>query len=243
MQYRAEATSVEGFIQQIACCYLRHGYWWYVTGKIPGHKDPRTIDAKLIAKYGIAMSESTRARRKRLGLANLQYLRFDRLFVILATKGRHRFYEEETAAIRDIRRIPLKFAGYSISYRSGGRTRLGEKDRRWHAHVELERSRYLALKARFLQLATRRSAAALALKFYSLPIEPYAPIRRQLLNMLRAVNQARRKTGLSQIPSEVLPLRRRIVRPFGTVGMTVSYDPQPESPQSHTQIPDRELTP
>jgi hypothetical protein len=28
MQYRAEATSLVGFVQQIACCYLRHGYWW-----------------------------------------------------------------------------------------------------------------------------------------------------------------------------------------------------------------------
>ena len=89
MPYRAEATSVEGFVQQIACCYLRHGYWFYVTGHVPAGKDPRAIDRKLIAKYGIGVSESTRARRKRLGRANLQYLRHDRRFVILATKGQH----------------------------------------------------------------------------------------------------------------------------------------------------------
>ena len=41
MQYRSEATSVEGFVQQIACCYLRHGYWFYVTGVVPERKDPR----------------------------------------------------------------------------------------------------------------------------------------------------------------------------------------------------------
>ena len=64
MQYRAVATSVEGFVQQIACCYLRHGYWFYVTGRIPAGKDPLAVDEKLIAKYGIAVSESTRARRK-----------------------------------------------------------------------------------------------------------------------------------------------------------------------------------
>ena len=56
-------------------------------------KDPLAVDAKLIAKYGIAVSESTRARRKKAGQANLQYLRFERFFVVLATKGTHRFYD------------------------------------------------------------------------------------------------------------------------------------------------------
>ncbi len=154
MPYRALATSVEGFVQQIACCYLRHGYWWYVTGRIPGHKDPRRTDEKLIQKYGIDVSESTRSRRKRLGRANLQYIRHQNFFVLLATKGEHPFFQEEAAAIRDIRRIPLRFAGYSISYRRGGRTRRGEKDAKWHAHVEIERQRYLELRDHFSELAT-----------------------------------------------------------------------------------------
>jgi hypothetical protein len=50
MQYRAVATSVEGFVQQIACCYLRHGYWFYVTGRIPRGKDAEIVDAKLIER-------------------------------------------------------------------------------------------------------------------------------------------------------------------------------------------------
>ena len=45
--YRYEATSVEGFVQQVACAYLRHGYWFYVMGRIPADKDPGAIDAKL----------------------------------------------------------------------------------------------------------------------------------------------------------------------------------------------------
>ena len=57
MQYRAEATSVEGFVQQIACCYLRHGYWFFVTGRVPAGKDPHAVDEKLIKKYGIDVSE------------------------------------------------------------------------------------------------------------------------------------------------------------------------------------------
>src|SRR5258707_11839280 len=118
MQYRSEVVSVTGFVQQIACSFLRHGYWWYVTGRVPAGKDAKSVDRKLIEKYGIAMSESTRARRKQLGFADLQYIRHDRFFAILATKGQHRFFDEEAAGIRDIRRIPLQYAGYSISWNS-----------------------------------------------------------------------------------------------------------------------------
>jgi hypothetical protein len=71
------------------------------------------------------------------------------------------------------------------------------------------------LKAWFLDLAVHRSADHLALAFYRLPFESYALVRRQMLNILRAVNVARKRAGFRQIPTEVLPLRRRIVRPFG----------------------------
>ncbi len=215
MQYRAEASSLTGFVQQIACCYLRHGYWFYVTGHIPASKEPRVIDQRLIQKYGIGVSESTRARRKRLRQANLQYLRLGSTFVILATKGHHKFFEAEVNSIHDIRHTPLKIGGYSISYRRGGRTRSGEKDLRWHSHVEIERRRYLELKAWLLELSVHRSAENLAQAFYEIPFEPYAPVRRQLLNILRAVNRSRKQSGFSRIPVEVVPLRRRIVRPFG----------------------------
>ena len=214
MQYRAVATSVEGFVQQIACCYLRHGYWFYVTGRIPDGKDPLTIDAKLIEKYGIGVSESTRARRKKVGHANLQYLRFERFFVILATKGQHRFFENEAAQIRDIRRVPLKFAGYSISYRRGGRTRDGGKDPSWHAHVKIERRQQLELIAHLSELAKRRKPDSVVQAIYNLPLEPYAPIRRQLLVLLRSVNRQRQELGYAPLPIELLPLRRRVVRPF-----------------------------
>ncbi len=214
MQYRSEVVSVAGFVQQIACSYLRHGYWWYVTGQIPAGKDAKVIDRKLVEKYGIGVSEWTRTRRKQLGQANLQYLRHDHFFVILATKGQHRFFDEEAASIRDIRRVPLRYSGYSISYRRGGRTRQGAPDHRWHAHVEIERHVYLGIRAYLLELAAHRSADKLAMEFYELPFEPYAPIRRQLLNLWRSVNQARKTAGFTPLPVEVLPLRRRIIKPF-----------------------------
>jgi hypothetical protein len=67
MQYRCEATSVEGFVQQVAVQYLRHGYWFYVAGSVPASKDAGAVDRKLIARYGIAVSSKERTRRKRPG--------------------------------------------------------------------------------------------------------------------------------------------------------------------------------
>ncbi len=44
----------------------------------------------------------------------MHYLRFSRYFVLVATHGVHPFFEQEAKAIRDVRRIPIKFGGYSI---------------------------------------------------------------------------------------------------------------------------------
>ena len=227
MKYRAVTTSIEGFVQQIACCYLRHGYWFYVQGRIPPEKRAESVDEKLIAKYGIAVSESTRARRKKAGLANLQYIRHESTFVILATKGEHRFFAEETNLIRDVRRVPIRYAGYAISYKRGGRKKDGSRDDKWHAHVAIDRQRYLELRASFTERALRESPNSLAKAFYELPISPYAPVRRQLLLLLRSVNRARKLAGRSQLPHEVLPLRRRVVRPFDRPDASVNRSKMP----------------
>ncbi len=181
--YRCEAMSVEGFVQQLAVSYLAHGYWFYVVGQIPEGKDPRKVDEKLVARYQIDVSKWARARRKRAGLANLQYLRFGRFFVLLATHGTHPFFEEEASSIRDARKTPIRFCGYAISYSNG------------HPHVRIEQEEYKRLKAYFLDLALHRSAERLGSELARLPFEPYAPIRGQLLAVLRAVNRERKRAG------------------------------------------------
>ena len=51
----------------------------------------------------------------------------------------------------------------------------------------------------------------------NLPFEPYAPVRRQLLNLIRHINQRRKPAGLEPIGFDVLRYRRRIVKPFERV--------------------------
>src|SRR6187399_954067 len=67
MQYRCSATSVQGFIQQLAVGYIARGYYFYVVGRVPEGRDPQRLDEKLIAKYDVSASKGKRARRKALG--------------------------------------------------------------------------------------------------------------------------------------------------------------------------------
>lgn len=215
MQYRCVASSPEGLVQQVAVSYLRHGYWYYVSGWIKGGKDPEEVDRKLIDKYQIAIGERERAARRRRGLANLQYIRHRSYFLLLATDGHHRFKQEERNQIRDCRRVPIKFEGYSISYRRSGVTPKGGGLPKWHACVRIDPPTYKQLKAFFRDRACHRSVEHLAADFARVPYARYAPIRRQLLTILRTVNDARTSMGYERVPHAALRLRRQIVRPFG----------------------------
>lgn len=220
MEYRCEATSLEGFVQQLACNILPHGYWLYVTGHIAEGKNPEAVDKKLMSKYGVALSRQQRARRKLAGLANLHYLRLGRYWVLLATHGRHHFFEGEAANLRDARRVPIQIGGYSITVKRGHflRKTSGEAeavpDGRRRVRVQIGRERYRELRAHLLSIACHRSADRLETALWSVPFEPYAPIRRQLLNLVRLINAKRQSAGFDKVSPASLRLRRRIVSPF-----------------------------
>lgn len=222
--YRCEAQTVTGFVQQLASNYLPHGYWFYVTGVVPVGKDPCLVDQKLIAKYGIDLSRQARCRRKISGRANLHYLRHDRFFILLATHGQHPFFAAEAERIRDARRTPIQFSGYSLCLRQGGYLQKEDSekkavpDSKLRVRVQIAREAYRDLKGYLLEIAARRSSEAMAAEFFNVPFEPYAPIRKQLLNLLRLVNEARQSAGLEKLPPTVLRYRREIVKPYG-IGM------------------------
>lgn len=215
--YRCEAKSVGGFVQQVAVNLVPHGYWWYVTGTIPPGKDPAVVDRKLSEKYRAWASSGERARRKRAGWANVRYLRHEQLFVLMATRGRQLFYEPlpegessrddlaRERRIRDIRRQPLRFGGYSISFRGG------------HASVRVQAEEYSRLKAYLVDLAVRRSREALMQEFWRVPFEAYAPVREQMRCILRAVNRERKRAGFAPVPLEAVRYHRRVYHPFRPV--------------------------
>jgi hypothetical protein len=210
--YRCEATSVQGFIQQLAVCYVGRGYRFYVAGSIPEGKDPHATDERIIRKYDIGVSKWVRCRRKRVGLANVQYIRFGRFFVLIATSGDHRFFIEESD-IRDIRRFPIRFYGYSVSYRQG---RAGK----WHPSVRIDAAEFAVLKARLLRIALTGSVEFLVRRLRALRFAPYAPVRAQFRQLLRALSRKRELAALEPLPAGILPERRRVVAPFAGTGPT-----------------------
>jgi hypothetical protein len=210
--YRCEATSVEGFVQQLAVSYVRNGYFFFVTGYVRDGRDPTAIDRKLIGQYGIDVSKFTRARRKKSGLANVHYLRHKRFFVLLATHGQHVFFERERDLIRDAREVPISYEGYSVSYRGG------------RPCVRIDRGTELNLRAYFEDIATKQSAANISRQFRRLPFQPYGPVREQLLDMLGEVNRARKVAGLERVPVTSVRWKRWIVKPFGEGDSSIEDD-------------------
>jgi hypothetical protein len=206
VQYRCEAQSVEGFVQQLAANLVNKGYRFYFAGRIPDKKNPAAVDAKLIEHYGLGLSKFQRARRKKNGHASVAYLRHGRLYVLLATAGHHKIFSEH--AMRDVRREPLVCHGYSIGCGKGS-------DGKHHASVKIEAGAFDELLAYFTGIAAHRSAETLAAELQRIRFEPYARVRRQLLRLLREVNTRRLAAGFDLVPFTALRLRRVVVKVFG----------------------------
>jgi len=207
VNYQYLAASPNAFVQQLAVAYVSHGYRYYVTGIVPDNKNAVLVDKKLIEKYDVAISKWARARRKQRGLANVHYLRHYQFFVLIATKGAHYFFDQEGPVLKDIRHEPVKYAGYCVSYKLG-------VDRKRHSSVRINPVQYKQLKSYFTEIATRRSVEQISKELGQLPFEPYAPVRRQMLNIHRAINRNRKKAGLVPVPITVLRLRRHVVKAF-----------------------------
>jgi len=211
MTYQCEAISVDAFLSQLVR-YVASGHYFYLTAKIPEGKDPRRVDEKLIARYGIDRPRWKRQRRNLKDNAGIHYLRHDRFFVILLTKGRHeRFYTDHGPPVRDIRRTALKYHGYSVRYT------YSEEARKHRVFVRLDKETYRNLKAHFLTLATQaryHASSSLEAEFARLPYQAFAPVVNQLGSILRSVNRHRRRSGLRPLSEQCLPKRRRLTRVF-----------------------------
>lgn len=225
------ATSREGFVQQVVSGWVRNGYYFYVQGTVPGGKDPSKLDEKLLFRYPIGMTSGRRYSRKKRGLANVAYLRYESNWIMLATKGGHDpsegyldWHRTECANVRNCRAgQPIQVFGYSISYVRGGyvlnrdRTEGAEgpeRDQKHRVRVQISRESFRELKAELLENARRRRPEWFAERFWSVPFEPYAPVRKQLLGLLRQVNAARKAAGLDAVSPDVIRYQQRKVKVF-----------------------------
>jgi hypothetical protein len=72
----------------------------------------------------------------------------------------------------------------------------------------------LVLKAFLSDEASHRSKEWFEEQFRRLWFEPYAPVRTQLLSLVRAVNRRRELACFEPISPSCVRVRRRVVRPF-----------------------------
>lgn len=220
MEYQYEVTSLVGYLQRVATHLLTKGYYFFVQGLVPEGKDPTALDVKLLAKYDVAKTEGARRWRKSQGLGNVQYVRFQRAWILLATHGDHAIREGEGANLKDVRRMPIRIGDYSVYVKRGNylQKRYPEDssraDGKWRVRVLISREPYRELCAYFLSIACHRRAEALAEELYNLPYVPYAPVRKQLLKLLRLINSKRQAAGFAKIPPSCLRFKRVIVRAF-----------------------------
>ena len=160
LNYKWEATTLEGFVQQLAVAYIARRYFFYVTGRVPQRLSKSEHDQRMLNKFDVARSKWSRYRRtKRTGpdgrpLANVQYLRYRDFWVLLATVGYHRFFQEHTQSTaggittirqyKDVRETPIQFGGYSLGHNG-------------KASVRISRPAYRELKGHFLTVGDRSS--------------------------------------------------------------------------------------
>lgn len=217
LNYKWKATTLEGFIQQLAVAYVARGYYFYVTGSVPSRISADEHDRRMLSKFDIAMSKWSRYRRRRRTgpgghqLASVQYLRHEDFWILLATHGEHRFFVEHAGVIenlrvvkpqyRDIREQPVQYGGYSIASR-----------KRTSVHIS-ERA-YRELKSHFVGIALGMTRHSLEREFSRAPFEPYGGVTRQMFAILRAVNRVRKTAGLALLPRDCIRVRRQAVRPF-----------------------------
>lgn len=196
------AASVVGFVRHLALYHVNRGYEFYLTGCVPERKrtHPEEVDRAIVDKFGIAMSKYARHRRRRAGEAAVAYYRHDHFWIMVATEGSHRFFDENKNDIKSFRRQPLVFGGYSI----------GIKDDK--LQVALADDYFRELRGYLINQAVHRSAARLAREFYELPVEPFGPVQRQLRKILREVNAERKTAGMPRVPGRAIPCRLRVVR-------------------------------
>lgn len=228
-KYLWETTSDEGFVRYLVANILPHGYRFYTCGTIKPTTSLEHFDAVMEEKYRYQMTRSARWRRKaavspsgkKLGLANVHYLRRGRFYILIATKGNHPFYRHNvtettsrrgevsrTKHYRDAHRDPIFFDGYSIRIDCDGGYRpkrlwADEGEPEWEGtpkvRVRIATDVYKTMREDLLARARSKkwSAKALEREVRKIPYLRYAPVREQLRELVFAMNRERAKRGFS----------------------------------------------
>jgi hypothetical protein len=184
MPHQYEVKTLHHFLRRVAIDYLRYRYFRYALREIPVDKDPLRIDEKILSVYSVTRCRTTRMRQRAKQLANVQYVRWKRSFLLLATEGNHPAFDRIRSY--DFRTTPLHFHGYSIGV-------LQKKP-----CIMVCRKEWEQVKERFLKIGLH-AKSEVERKLNILPYYHFPGVVRQQRALTAALNQRRKQAGLKPI--------------------------------------------
>jgi hypothetical protein len=183
------ANSTGELIRQLITDCIPNSYYFFLNGYTPEDEEPTETDSIILN-----MIEAAKWRMgSRKDQAQVQYLRHHRTYLLLATAGVHPIINDNAHLVRDIRKTPLGFNGYSISCQ---RVRGGSG---YRGSVQVGVQYFGVFREKFLAMSVRSSAVEMTDAFLALNFEPYPPVHEQLGALLKAVNEKRRAAGLELV--------------------------------------------
>lgn len=164
--------------------YLRYGYIYYYSRTIPTHKDAAKIDTKLVLLYDVTYNRRLRAARKKKGIRNIIYLRYQSQFILLATEGTHKQFDR--LKFCDFRTQSFHFYYYSIMVKN-------EKP-----SIRIQQKIYIQRRKKARIIAHHQHEKV---EGFLKEISPYSfkGINEQRWKLYKLVNQKRKTAGLKRI--------------------------------------------
>lgn len=169
--------------------YMRYGYVHYYLREIPSHKDLLEVDRKLLLTYDVTNNRMLRAKRKKEGVRNVVYIRFNRTFILLATEGKQPAFDR--LKFLDFSDSPLYFFGYSVGVKQG------------KPYIQIEPLRYKRLKKVAEKIALYQHDRV---EKFLKKVSPFSfkGVNGQRWKLYKLVNLKRKKAGLLRIQWKML---------------------------------------
>ena len=189
MQYlkpKHQADTLGEFLWKVAL-YMRYGYLRYAVRTIPEGKEFTTVDENIQRDFSISRDRMERMRRRKKGLANVVFVRFNYTVIRLATDGTHELFDKIDAL--DFRQNPLQFSGYSIGIK-------GHKP-----YIKITARRFKAIRKQVQGIALHNHRKVTD---YVQRISPFSfsGVADQRWKLLKEINRRRKKAGLPRIQWE-----------------------------------------
>lgn len=182
--YHHEVSCLGMFLRKVAIDYLRHGYTKYALRTIPEGKNLERVDWKIIKSYDVTFCRSTRARRRRKGLANVIYLRYGDRFILMASRGSHEVFDKIHSF--DFAQTPLFFDGYTIGVK------------RNKPCVMIQPRRFHDIRKQILAICLHNQGKV-EQGFRTISPFKFPEIIRQKRKLLGEINERRHTAGLKRI--------------------------------------------